>query len=81
MATSFAFDLPEIHTVYCICNEDKCNNKETEATKKTVESKLTFEKAMARMSNDPDTMEDLLKKKTGSTESTGSRESLRGSGI
>ena len=67
-----------------MCNEDKCNDKENEATKKTVESKLTFEKAMARMSNDPDTMEDLLKKKTGSTESTestGSRESLRGSGI
>ena len=45
---------------------------------------MTFEKAMARMSSDPDTMEDLLKKKAGlteSTESTGSRESPRGSGI
>ena len=61
-----------------MCNEDKCNNKETDATKKTVESEMTFEKAMGRMSNDPDTMEDLVKKKT---ESTGASESPRGSGI
>ena len=64
-----------------MCNEDKCNDKKTEASKKVVKSEMTFEKAMARMSTDPDTMEDLLKKKTESTESTGSRESSRGSGI
>ena len=61
-----------------MCNEDKCNNKETETTKKIVESNMTFEKAMGRMSNDPNAMEDLVKKKTGST---GSSESPRGSGI
>ena len=35
---------------------------------------MTFEKAMGRISNDPDTMEDLVKKKTESTGSTGSKE-------
>ena len=61
-----------------MCNEDKCNDKETEATKQIVESEMTFEKAMGRMSNDPNAMEDLVKKKTGSTVSS---ESPRGSGI